>query len=106
MTAHNYLSEDGMAIVLLCSAFGLDRKSLPDSPVPLTLSEWNELAPKISESSLQQPAGLLGQSADALSKALQTPASEAQRMAQLLERAGRLTLELENLFTAGMWVVT
>src|SRR4030095_12177189 len=31
---------------------------------------------------------------------------EAERVARLLDRAGRLALEVENLFSRGMWAVT
>src|SRR6266481_1802142 len=104
MTPHDYLTEDGMAMLLLCSTLG--QKGAPDVASPLTLSEWNKLALKISGSPLKSPCGLLGQNAADLGKALEIPPDEAARLAQLLERGSRLTLVLESLFSSGMWAVT
>ena len=97
-----------LASVILphCSAFGLDEKTSPDFVPPLTLSEWNKVESKISSSSLKRPGGLLGQSAEGLSEALTAPAEDAERLAKLLDRGSRLTIELEHLFSRGMWVVT
>src|SRR5258707_2531907 len=106
MTPHDYLTEDGLAMLLLCSTLGLEQKAEPGLASPLTLSEWNKLALKISSSPLKSPCGLLGQAVADLGKTLELPPDEAERLAQLLERGSRLTLVLESLFSSGMWAVT
>jgi len=106
MTGHEFLSEDGLVVLALCSGLGYDSKTGAGLASPLTLSEWNKLASVISNSSLKNPAGILGQESADLGKALQIPIDEAERLATLLERASRLPLELESLFSRGMWVVT
>ena len=106
MTARDYLSEDGLAVLLLCSMLGLDERKAPGFVPPLTLSEWNKLEGKIFPSSLKAPSGLFGQNARELGETLDLPSEEAERVLKLLGRASRLTLELENLFTRGIWVLT
>src|SRR5712692_1437534 len=106
MTARDYLTEDGMAVLLLCSMLGLEEKASPGFAAPLTLSEWNKLAAKLPKSAVKSPAGLFGQNATELAKALEIPPDEGERVAKLLERAGRVTMELENLFSRGIWAVT
>src|SRR6266699_241938 len=106
MTAHDYLSEDGLAVLLLCSGLGIDQKTAPGFASPFTLSEWTKLAAKIAGSPLKQPCALLGRSTADLVKTLQIAPDEAERIEQLLERGSRLSLLLESLFSCGMWVVT
>jgi predicted Rossmann fold nucleotide-binding protein DprA/Smf involved in DNA uptake len=106
MTPHDFLTEDGMAILLLCSSLGLEQKSAPGFCPPLTLSEWNKLATRISSSPLKSASGLLGHSVAELGGTLEIPPDEAERLAQLLERGSRLTLELESLFSRGIWAIT
>ena len=64
---------------------------------PLKLSEWNQLERKIRESALKTPAALQGRNADELAKALTLPTDEAERIARLLEFAGQLSVEVQNL---------
>ena len=106
MSPQDYLCQDGLAVLLLCSMLGIDEKNAPGFVSPLTLSEWNKLDLKISNSSLKTPCALLGLGAAELAKALEISPDEAERLGQLLDRAGRLTLELENLASRGMWAVT
>jgi predicted Rossmann fold nucleotide-binding protein DprA/Smf involved in DNA uptake len=106
MNAHDYLSEDGQALLLLCSAFALPDSAKQNAAAPFKLSEWNQLAKKIHESSFKRPAALQGCGADDLARKLAVAPEEAGRISGLLERAGRLALELENLFSRGMWAVT
>ena len=100
------LSDDSHALVLLCSSLALPPQPALNAPSPLTLSQWNQLSKKIAASPLQRPGALLNQSADALTAMLSLPGDEAERLAGLLGRAGRLALELEGLFSKGMWVMT
>jgi predicted Rossmann fold nucleotide-binding protein DprA/Smf involved in DNA uptake len=102
MDVRDFLSEDGQAALALCSPFALTN----DGPSALTLSEWNELEEKLRSSSLSGPAGLQGLEAATIAKELQISEGEAERLAALLDRAGRLAMELEGVFSRGMWVTT
>ena len=106
MTPHDYLSEHGLAMLLLCSSLGLKEKSGAGTATPLTLSEWNKLEPRIAESTFASTSALLGQAAGELQHGLDLLPDEAKRLRHLLERGSRLTLELESLFSQGMWAVT
>ena len=106
MNAHEYLSDDGQAILLLCSSLALPPTAKATDLSPLKLSEWNQLARKISESSLKTPAALQGHSADDLAKALSLPTDEAERIVRLLEFTSQLSIELQNLIERGLWAVT
>src|ERR1051326_1771004 len=106
MTPHDYLSEHGLAMLLLCSSLGLKEKSGTGTATPLTLSEWNNLEPRIAESTFASTSALLGQAAGELQHGLDLLPDEAKRLRHLLERGSRLTLELESLFSQGMWAVT
>lgn len=105
MDIRDYLSDDGHALLALCSAFGLADAG-PDKPEPFKLAEWNQLARQIRDSALKTPAGLQGQTAEQLTKELSLPPGDAERISRLLDRSGRLALELEDLFSRGMWAVT
>lgn len=98
------LSDDAAAIVMLCSRLGVNEGESQAST--LTLKEWNVLARRIHESDLRQPGSLLGLSSDGLSQALGIAPAEADRIARLLNRGGRIALELEDLATSGIWCVT
>jgi predicted Rossmann fold nucleotide-binding protein DprA/Smf involved in DNA uptake len=99
------LTDDSMAVVMLCSRLGLSDGS--ESPVwPLTLREWNALARRIHESELSRPGALLGTSAATLSKHLAIAEAEAERIATLLDRGGVIAMELEQLSASGIWCVT
>ena len=106
MNAHDYLSDDGQVLLALCSAFALTESADADGLEPFKLSEWNQLARQIQGSPLKQPAALRGQTADELARALVISSDDAGRIVRLLERSGRLALELDGLFARGMWVVT
>ena len=49
------LSNDALAMIMLCSRLGLDPNS---DPKPLTLREWNPLAKKIANSPIKIPGAL------------------------------------------------
>ncbi len=97
------LSDDAYALVMVCSYVGLDPKA---ELAPLTLKEWNTLAPKIFQSSLKTPGAMLGLSAEALQSELALSPAEAQRLAALLDRGGAVGFELESLMNAGIRIVT
>ncbi|PYI85828.1 MAG: DNA protecting protein DprA [Verrucomicrobia bacterium] len=106
MNAHEFLSDDGQALLALCSAFGLSDNAEAEGLSAFKLAEWNQLSKKIAASSLKRPAALQGRKRDELARELALAPEEAERIARLLDRAGRLALELENLFSRGMWAVT
>lgn len=106
MNIQDYLSDDGQVLLALCSALALPEKPGERSAEPFKLSEWNQLARRIHSSVLKRPAALRGRSAAELAGQLGLPAPEAERLVRLLDRAGRLALELENCFARGLWVVT
>jgi predicted Rossmann fold nucleotide-binding protein DprA/Smf involved in DNA uptake len=105
MDIRDYLSDGGQAILALCSPFGT-RPTSDTGPAPFTLSEWNELEGRLNKSPLKHPAELRNRSAESLVQDLSITLSEAERIAQLFERSSRLALELESLFSKGMWALT
>jgi predicted Rossmann fold nucleotide-binding protein DprA/Smf involved in DNA uptake len=104
MDVRQYLSNDGQALLALCSPFALTDDRLDGGPFSLT--EWNKVEKQIQQSSWKRPAELQGRTADEIAKTLSISMADAQRIARLLERSGRMALELENIFSRGMWVVT
>lgn len=106
MNAPEHLSDDGQAMLLLCSSLALPPTAKETGLSPFTLSEWNELARKIAGSPLKTPASLQGRSANELGKSLALPVDEAERITRLLEFAGQLSVELQNLSERGLWAVT
>ena len=100
------MSDDGQALLALCSAFALAEDDVAAGLQPFKLSEWNQFARQIHGSSLKRPAALQGRAADELARELGIATDEAERVVRLLGRAGRLALELEDLFSHGMWVAT
>jgi DNA processing protein len=105
MDIRDYLSDDGQAVLALCSSFALSQETVGELE-PFKLSEWNELARKIQASSFKSPGEMQGRPATELSGKLGVTLGEAERIVNLLERSGRVALELESLFSRGMWVVT
>ncbi len=103
--AREMMNDDGAVVVMLCSQLGLSPGDEP-SAAPLTLREWNALARKIHDCDLKQPRALLGLSAEDLARRLDLMVSEADRIAQLLDRGGSLALDLEQLAASGIWCVT
>src|SRR5258708_36528329 len=68
MNAHDYLSDDGQALLALCSAFALPENAAAEGLEPFKLSEWNQLARQIHGSSLKRPAALPGRAAGDLAR--------------------------------------
>jgi len=106
MNVSDYLSDDGLVMLALCSTFGLPERATADGAAPFTLSEWNKLARQVHDSPLQQPAALQGRTAADLARELAIAPDDVERIVRLLDRSGRLALELEALFSRGLWVVT
>ena len=107
MNAHEYLSDDGQATLLLCSSLALPPRREESDLSPLKLSEWNQLERKIRESSLKIPSALQGRGTAELAKALALPTDEAERITRLLEFAGQFSRSnSEKLFERSLWAVT
>jgi predicted Rossmann fold nucleotide-binding protein DprA/Smf involved in DNA uptake len=106
MDIQDYLSDDGQAVLALCSAFGLPEDPSARKASPFKLSEWNELERQTQNSGIKQPSALQGRSASQLEKELGISEEDSERIVALLDRSSRLALEVENLFSRGMWVVT
>ena len=106
MNTHEHLSDDGQAMLLLCSSLALPPAAKETGLTPLKLNEWNQLERKLRESPIKSPAALPGRAADELAKALALSADEAERIVRLLDFAGQLSQELQNLAEHGLWAVT
>src|SRR5216683_653750 len=106
MDIRDYLSDDGQAVLALCSALAVPDATGDNAAAPLKLAEWNELSRQIQSSALKQPGALQGRTADELARELAVPSDDAERIVRLLDRSGRLALELENLFSRGIWAMT
>src|SRR5438445_2459399 len=106
MNITDYLSDDGQAMLALCSAFGQKEAPAGEEVQPLKLSEWNELERQIRGSAAKTTGALRGRTAEEIGKKLGLSLDEAERIVRLLDRSGRLAPELENTFSRGMWAVT
>jgi len=97
------LSERAKAVILLCSTVGLDAgaDAKPFGPVG-----WHSLLTYVDAAGLGGPDALMGRDASSLSGALGVKPDIASRVAQLLDRAGRFTLDLERIGGWGIWVLT
>jgi predicted Rossmann fold nucleotide-binding protein DprA/Smf involved in DNA uptake len=104
MDLREYLSDDGQALLALCSPFALTDDRLDGGP--FTLAEWNKIEKQIEQSPWKRPAELQGRTADQIAKTLSVSMGDADRIVRLLERSGRMALELDNIFSRGMWVLT
>lgn len=106
MDIRDYLSDDGQAVLALCSALALPPHEETIGGAPFTLSEWNKLERQIEKSTLRKPAALNGLDASQVRMQLNIAGDDAERVARLLDRSGRISLELEKLFSNGIWAVT
>src|SRR5205814_1810790 len=106
MDVRDYLSDDGQALLALCSQLALPEEASTAGPAPFKLSEWTQLARQIEVSPWKRLAALRDQSAAELAKGLGIPLDDAERIVHLFGRAGRLALALDDLFSRGMWAVT
>ncbi len=104
MNISDYLSEDGLAMLLLCSHLG--RAEEPDAPEPFRPSEWNDFAQKLAASEFKTPAGLTGQGAIAIAASLELLESDGERVARLLGRSGQVSRSLNELLERGIWAVS
>ena len=96
------VSNDSIAVIMLCSHLGLPPK--PD-PSPLTLRNWNPIAKKIAAAEMR-PADLLGKTVPEIESILGISNKEAINITKLLGRGGSIAIELEKLSSLGIWVRT
>jgi predicted Rossmann fold nucleotide-binding protein DprA/Smf involved in DNA uptake len=106
MEIRDYLSDDGQTVLALCTSLALPPHEETIGGAPFTLSEWNKLERQIENSALKQPAALQGLDAGEIKAKLNIEGDDAERIVRLLERTGRVSLELERLFSGGIWAVT
>jgi DNA processing protein len=99
------LSQDAQVILLLCSSLGLPRKIATETR-PLSQEEWNDLARRIADSDLKRPGALLECDLKSLQEKLGFSDAFAERLLRLLKRGGQLAIELEQLSSLGIWVLT
>src|SRR5947207_5859274 len=102
MDGRDLLCDDGQAMLALCSVLGLKE----EGPAALTLSEWNDLEDRLGNSGISGPAQLIAWDADKMAAELKVTQGEAERIQQLLERSARVAMELENVFSRGVWATT
>lgn len=96
------LSPDSQVILLLCSHLALPSDS---DVAPLTLREWNPLARRLQDASLQ-PGDLLSLEAVDLQTQLELNADESTRLTHLLKRTEALYFALGRLELLGIQVLT
>lgn len=101
----NKLCQDSLAILLICSDLGLSME-MRKRYKPYTLAQWNRLADKILNSSLQKPSSLLGCDNEVLKKELLLSGEEFERLEFLLGRGGNLAIEIEQLESKGIYITT
>lgn len=98
------LSQDGEVLALLCTRMALAR--VTEENKPLTTREWTEIARKLQLSDWKRPAALLERSTAEIEAELQVDAVTAARIEQLLARAGAFAIELEQIESRGLWLLT
>ncbi|RJQ32675.1 MAG: DNA-processing protein DprA [Peptococcaceae bacterium] len=99
------ISPDGQVILLLCSDLAIPKKG-ENGNTPFTLREWNEIARKLSSSSLKSPEAFLRTESGQWQKDLGLSNEQVKRIERLLSRSGNLAIELERLASLGVWIAT
>ena len=99
------LSEDSLAIILLCSNFLVSKKVL-DTPKPLTIKEWDTISTKLRNSLLERPKAFFHSSPNEWRENLELNNEQIERIQRLLAQGGQLGVELDRLKSLGIWVTT
>jgi predicted Rossmann fold nucleotide-binding protein DprA/Smf involved in DNA uptake len=94
-------SNNAYATILLCSHLLKD-----DIVKPFSIAEWSDLAIKIMNSKIKEPAGLLNLSKQELISDLVLSEDMAERVALLLSRGVNFAFVLEELSRKGIGIVT
>lgn len=98
-----YLSKDSLALMLICSNLGIGNNN---NQKPYTLSQWNNLAEIIMNSSMKSPQAFFETTEEDWKKILFLKDEEIQRLKILLARAGQVGIEIENLESQGIHITT
>lgn len=99
------LTKDSLATILICSNLGLNyRNEIKLSP--LTVNQWNKIKEKIAYSPLKRPEALFFTSPSDWKKELFLNDDEVARLQQLLDRAGQVGIEIEQLASKGIFITT
>ncbi|EHL06280.1 putative DNA protecting protein DprA [Desulfitobacterium hafniense DP7] len=101
---NHMLSQDSLAIVLLCTPVGLSKDNTEIRP--LTIKQWNQFLRRMFNAEIKNPAALFELAKDDLKMRLSLSDEESQRIQFLLSRAGQAVVELENLNNMGIFVTT
>ncbi|ACV62201.1 conserved hypothetical protein [Desulfofarcimen acetoxidans DSM 771] len=101
----NNLSEDSLAILLLCSNLATYGKT-GSFFKPFTLKEWDSLSHKIIESVMKRPGAFFYTTPEEWRECLNLTPENIQRIQNLLTEGGQLGIELERLSSLGIWVTT
>ena len=99
------LSKDSLATILICSNLGLNYQN-EVKLTPYTVNQWNKLKEKIAYSPLKRPEALFSTSASDWKKELFLNDNEVARLQQLLDRAGQVGIEIEQLASKGIFITT
>jgi len=96
------ISEDSLALFLLCRYIGLP----DDAPAkPLSARAWSQLETKLDINNVAL-SKLSGASEEEIKSYIDTDEEESRRLAWLLNRNDALTEELQRLEELGIWVIT
>lgn len=98
------LSPDSIAILLLSTSLAIPYKA-ENAPKPLTPKEWENLSYTLRNASLTPQIFLTSPSND-WKVLLNLSNYELDRIESLISRSGALSLELERLNNAGIWILT
>lgn len=98
------ISEDSLAILLLCSNLAINYTV--DKVKPFTTVEWSKLAKVILSSPIKKPSNLFNKSKEEIEKELLIDHSKAERIYNLLLKAGQIGFEINNLKNLGINILT
>jgi predicted Rossmann fold nucleotide-binding protein DprA/Smf involved in DNA uptake len=98
------LSQDSLAMLLLCSDLALTERS--NNEKPFTLKEWHMITTRLKKSSMERPQAFLKTDSEVWRNELLLTDKQVERIESLLSRGGQLSFELERLQGLGIWVTT
>lgn len=102
---NNLLNEDSQAILLICSNLAINSAE-KENLKPFTLTEWNILANKISNSNFKSPKTFFHTSYKDWIDNINISKEEAERIDRLLNRGVQLAIQLDRLSSKGIWITT
>lgn len=98
------LTKDSLAILLICSNLAINIKE--ETVRPYTTKQWNILADKLKNSSIERPSNFFKTNGEDWMRELYLSSKEVDRLNNLMSRAGQLGIELENLNQFGIKIIT